>query len=224
MSTDTSIDSDRDRDVDRDDTDADAGIGTPKDAAAETTGGATGGRTGSTDGTRSGGRRALLVAAVPWVVLAAALLLAVVGGRAWWFAEHDPDLDRAASRDAALIAARTHVATLTTLDGTDVDAGLEAWQAATTGLLHDQVSEVDDTNRALLADIGSTSTGRVLDAAVLELDGSTASVMVSVEVTVADLSTPTAEPTIKRNRFAADVRLVDGEWLLEDLQQVAVTL
>jgi|GEM_PF-3351285 len=221
MSTDTSIDSDHD--VDRDDTDADAGIGTPKDAAAETTGGATG-STDSTDGTRSGGRRALLVAAVPWVVLAVALLLAVVGGRAWWFAEHDPDLDRAASRDAALIAARTHVATLTTLDGTDVDAGLEAWQAATTGLLHDQVSEVDDTNRALLADIGSTSTGRVLDAAVLELDGSTASVMVSVEVTVADLSTPTAEPTIKRNRFAADVRLVDGEWLLEDLQQVAVTL
>lgn len=29
---------------------------------------------------------------------------------------------------------------------------------------------------------------------------------------------------MKRNRFAADLRLVDDVWLLEDLQQVAVTL
>lgn len=201
---------------------------TAPDATTDATTTATTATTATTDGgDRHGaapGRRATLLAAVPWVVLTAALVLAVVGGRAWWHAEHDPDLDRAASRDAALIAASSHVATLTTLDGTAVEAGLEDWEAATTGLLHDQVSDMDDTNRAMLADIGSASTGRVVDAAVLELDASTATVLVSVEVTVVDLAAPSAEPTLKRNRFAADLRLVDGDWLLEDLQQVAVTL
>ncbi|MFW6775911.1 hypothetical protein ACOACO_16620 [Nocardioides sp. CPCC 205120] len=207
-----------DREIDEG-TGQDTGRGTDREAAEPAAGSA-----GGTTAAAPRGRRERLLAALPWVVVVAALALAVVGGRAWWHAEHDPDLDRAAQRDAALIAARTHVATLTTLDGADVDAGLEAWGEATTGLLHDQVTGVDDTNREMLTDIGSTSVGRVVDAAVLELDGPTATVLVSVEVSVAELDAPGAEPTVKRNRFAADLRLVDDEWLLEDLQQVAVTL
>lgn len=161
---------------------------------------------------------------VPAVVLAAALVVAVVGLRAWWQAEHDPDLARAGERDAVLVAASTHVATLNTLDHDAIEEGLDAWGDATTGMLHDQLTGVDDADRSQLAALGTVSTGRVLDAAVLELDGDTATVLAAVEVTVVDERTPGAEPVVKRNRFAADLRQVDGRWLVEDLQQVAVSL
>lgn len=160
----------------------------------------------------------------PVVAVAIAVVVALVGLRAWWQAEHDPDLALAGERDAVLVAARTHVATLNTLDHDEVDAGLEAWGDATTGMLHDQLTGVDEADRASLAALGTVSTGRVLDAGVLELDDTTATVLLAVEVTVVDERTPGAEPAVKRNRFAADLRQVDGEWLVEDLQQVAVTL
>ncbi|MDQ1105121.1 hypothetical protein [Nocardioides zeae] len=168
--------------------------------------------------------RQRLLAGLPWLVLVVAVVVAALGGRSWWLAEHDDGLHRAAERDAVLVAARTHVATLTTMDSRDVAGGLEAWGAATTGMLHDQMTDVDDGSRGMLGELGTTSVGRVVDAAVLELDGATATVLVSVEVTVTENDDAGTEPTIKRNRFAADLREVDGAWLLENLQQVAVTL
>lgn len=169
-------------------------------------------------------RQQRLRAGLPWLVLVVAVVVAALGGRSWWLAEHDDGLHRAAERDAVLVAARTHVATLTTMDSRDVAGGLEAWGAATTGMLHDQMTDVDDGSRGMLGELGTTSVGRVVDAAVLELDGATATVLVSVEVTVTENDDAGAEPTVKRNRFAADLREVDGAWLLENLQQVAVTL
>lgn len=169
-------------------------------------------------------RQQRLLAGLPWLVLVVAVVVAALGGRSWWLAEHDDGLHRAAERDAVLVAARTHVATLTTMDSRDVAGGLEAWGAATTGMLHDQMTDVDDGSRGMLGELGTTSVGRVVDAAVLELDGATATVLVSVEVTVTENDDAGTEPTIKRNRFAADLREVDGAWLLENLQQVAVTL
>ncbi len=35
---------------------------------------------------------------------------------------------------------------------------------------------------------------------------------------------PNVEPTVKRNRFSADLVLVNGHWKIENLQQVAVGL
>ena len=84
---------------------------------------------------------------------------------------------------------------------------------------------IDEGSREMLDALGTTSVGRVVDAAVLELDGATATVLVTVEVTVTETGEDAAaEPTVKRNRFAADLREVDGTWLLENLQQVAVSL
>lgn len=163
--------------------------------------------------------------ALPWLVLVVAVVVAALGGRSWWAAEHDAGLHRAAERDAVLVAARTHVATLTTMDSGDVAGGLDAWGAATTGMLHDQMTGIDEGSREMLDALGTTSVGRVVDAAVLELDGATATVLVTVEVTVTETGEDAAaEPTVKRNRFAADLREVDGTWLLENLQQVAVSL
>lgn len=176
-------------------------------------------------GTPRPSRAQRLRGALPWLVLVVAVVVAALGGRSWWAAEHDDGLHRAAERDAVLVAARTHVATLTTMDSGDVAGGLEAWGAATTGMLHDQMTGIDEGSREMLDALGTTSVGRVVDAGVLELDGATATVLVTVEVTVTETGNDAAaEPTVKRNRFAADLREVDGAWLLENLQQVAVSL
>lgn len=156
--------------------------------------------------------------------LAIAAMLAISGIAAWQGAARDDAIAAADTRDAVLITAKQQITTLNTLDYRNIDAGLKAWSAATTGTLHDQLAQVDAENRALLADQKKISTGKVIDAAVLEVDGDTASVIAAVEVTVVDGAKPDAASTVKRNRFSADLVKVKGAWKLENLQQVAVNL
>jgi len=159
-----------------------------------------------------------------FVLPAAAALVFAVGAFLWWSAANDEQLSQAEVRDEVLIAATQHIETMNTLDYREVDAGIEAWMNVTTGTLHDQLAQVGDEERQLLADQKKISTGKVVDSAVFSLDGDTATVVASVEVTVKDDADPAAEPTLKRNRFSADAVKVGDEWLLENLQQVAVNL
>ncbi len=156
--------------------------------------------------------------------LMVALLLGISGGVAWWSAAHSDDLAAASDRDAVLVAAKQHIATLNTLDYRKVDAGLKAWTSVTTGTLKDQFSSISADDRKLLADQKKISTGKVVDAAVLEVDGSSARVIASVEVEVRDGKDLSKDPTIKRNRFSADLTRSGGTWKLDTLQQVAVDL
>jgi Mce-associated membrane protein len=153
-----------------------------------------------------------------------AAIVMVSGLLAWWQAAGDEDLDRAETRDAVLIAGRQHIETLQSLDYRDIDEGLDAWLDVTTGTLHDQLAAVGDDDRGLLADQKKISTGHVIDAAVLDLDDDAATIIAAVEITVADDPSAGAEPTIKRNRFSADLVKVKGQWKLENIEQVAVDL
>ncbi|WP_262852248.1 hypothetical protein [Mumia quercus] len=159
-----------------------------------------------------------------FVLPAAAAAVFAAGIFWWWSAATDEQLSQAELRDEVLIAATGHIETMNTLDYREVDEGLDAWKDVTTGTLHDQLAQVDEDERQLLADQKKISTGKVVDSAVFSLDGDTATVVASVEVTVRDDADPDAEPTLKRNRFSADVVKVGDEWLLENLQQVAVSL
>jgi Mce-associated membrane protein len=158
------------------------------------------------------------------LVLAAVAL--VIGVVTWQRAgDHDQAaVERAALRDAVLITARSHIETMNTLDHDDVDGGLEKWQDVTTGTLKDQIAATDDETRKLMADQQMVSSGKVVDAAVLDLTASTATVIASVEVTVVDDADPSAPASVKRNRFAADLVKVGDRWLLEGLDQVAVEI
>jgi Mce-associated membrane protein len=160
----------------------------------------------------------------PLAVLVIALVVAVAGVLSWSRAAHDDSIALAKTRDAVLIAATSHIETLNTLDYRHVDAGLATWAAVTTGTLHDQVTQVSSDERKLLADQKKISTGKVVDAAVFSLDGDSATVVASVEVTVQDDTQASAAPTVKRNRFSADLVDVHGKWLVENLQQVAVNI
>jgi len=100
---------------------------------------------------------------------------------------------------------------------------LQDWLGATTGTLHDQISQVSASDKKSITDAKTTTTGRVIDAAVTQLDdrAGSATVIASVEVSV---QPATGSATIKRNRFTATMTRVGTEWKLSDLQQVAVNL
>jgi Mce-associated membrane protein len=155
--------------------------------------------------------------AVALVVVA--LAFAGWAGWTWWQAGHDESLGYAHARDEVLAAGRSDVALLTTLDSSDVDAGIARWLTVSAGPLRDELSATDAKTRKTLRDGGTVATGRVLDAAVSELDvrGGTAKLLVSVEIAT---SVHGGAPAAKRNRFVAGLTRTGHGWLLSALDQV----
>ncbi|MGB3439373.1 MAG: hypothetical protein WBA97_11540 [Actinophytocola sp.] len=152
-------------------------------------------------------------------VVVVALAFAGWGGFTWWQASRDDSLAYATAREEVLAAGRTQVATLTTLDYHDVDGGIERWLSVSTGGLRDELAATDAETRGQLKANATVATGRVLDAAVSELDtrSGSAKLLVSVEISTAKDGSP---PSAKRNRFVAGMSQVDGEWKLSALDQV----
>lgn len=160
-----------------------------------------------------------------WLLLAVSVIAVVLTFLSWRSADNDPDRDRAALRDSAVIEGTAAVETMTSMDHRDVEAGIKAWQAVSTGVLHDQLLSVGDDEQEMLAGQGKIASGRVVQAALTELTDRTATLIAAVEVTVRDDDADAEEkPAVKRNRFSADLVLVNGRWKIEDLQQVAVNL
>ena len=162
-------------------------------------------------------RRWPLRVAVGLVV--AALAFAGWAGWTWWQAGQDDALSYAQTRDEVLAAGRSHVTLLTTLESSDVDGGIDRWLSVSTGALRDELAATDAKTRKSLRDGGTVATGRVLDAAVSELDTrtGTAKLLVSVEIAT---SVGGGEPATKRNRFVAGLTRTDRGWLLSALDQV----
>jgi Mce-associated membrane protein len=156
-----------------------------------------------------------------WLLLAVSVVALVLAFLSWRDADGDPDRDRAALRDQALIEGTAAVETMTTMDHRDVPGGIKAWQAVSTGVLHDQLLSVGEDEEKMLAEEGKVASGRVVKAALTDLTDDSATLITAVEVTVRDGESD-EEPAVKRNRFSADLVLVDGEWKIENLQQVPV--
>lgn len=155
-----------------------------------------------------------------WAVLAVGFVAVVLAFLYWRDVDGDPDRARALMRDDAVIEGTAAIETMNTMDYRDVEAGLEAWQGVTTGVMRDQLVAMGAEGRELLASEHKIAEGRVVQAALTELTDRTATLIVAVEVTVD--SDDGTEPSVKRNRFTGDLVLVDGTWKLENLQQVAV--
>lgn len=153
------------------------------------------------------------------VAVVAALAFAGWAGWTWWQAGNDEAIEYAQARDEVLASGRSHVKLLTSLDASDVDGGIERWLDVSTGALRDELAATDAATRKTLSEGGAVSTGRVLDAAVSELDirSGTAKMLVSVEIST---STDGGPPTTKRNRFVAALARTDHGWQLSALDQV----
>ncbi|GHG24867.1 hypothetical protein GCM10017567_50050 [Amycolatopsis bullii] len=154
-------------------------------------------------------------------VTAAAAVFAGWSGYSWYSAAHATSVTYGAARDEALTTGRTLVAELNTLDYHDVNGGLGKWLAASTGPLHDQLARTDETTKKTLAANATVATGRVVDAALSELDehAGTAKMLASVEITMAKQGTA---PAVKRNRFAAALSRTPDGWKLSALDQLPV--
>lgn len=164
-----------------------------------------------------------------WALCALAVVAVALAGWTWREADTDPDRARAALRDQAVIQGTHAVEVMNSMDRRDVPAGVKAWQDVTTGVLHDQLVAIGSEEQKLLVDEAKIAQGRVVQAALTELTDRTATLIVALEVTVHDEAPGESgdteagnEPVVKRNRFAADLVLVGGEWKLENIQQVAV--
>ncbi|WIX75239.1 hypothetical protein QRX50_27290 [Amycolatopsis carbonis] len=156
---------------------------------------------------------------------AAVIAALAAAGTGWWWASaaHSDPVSIAADREAAESAGETAVATLTTANYTTADADLRKWETVTTGPLLDQIRAGHAQGVTALQTAKSTTTARVLDAALSQLDpqAGTAQLMAVVEVTASQGATPAA---VKRNRFQATVtRTADG-WKLSAVQPVTVSL
>lgn len=156
---------------------------------------------------------------VAMAVFAVALVFAVYGGLQWWSASTSAAADQAALRDEALRSATSAVETFNTLDHRTVDEGLDRWQAVTTGPLAEELTGTRDSSRARIIEARTVTQGKVVDAAVTELDPArgVASVIASVELVV----TPEkGEPATKRLRFTAEMTKTDRGWLLSGIAQI----
>lgn len=199
-------------DTPADDTPTSDGTGTVTDAVD----------TAATDTDPPRGRRGLLTIGCALLAVAA-VIFGVLAFVSWWHADHDDSLKFAHSRDTVALAARQDIVVLNTLNYQNVDAGLQSWLGASTGSLHDQISQVSATDKTSISDAKTVTSGKVIDAAVTQLDdrAGSATVIASVEVTV----TPAGgKATTKRNRFSATMNRVGSDWKLSDLQQVPVNL
>jgi Mce-associated membrane protein len=163
------------------------------------------------------------VGVLMWLLLAVSVVAVVVAFLSWRDADNDPDRARAALRDTAVVEGTAAVETMTSMDGRDVEAGIKAWQGVSTGVLHDQLLSVGADEQKMLADQGKIASGRVVQAALTELTDRSATLIAAVEVTVKSAD-GSEDPAVKRNRFSADLVLVNGQWKIENLQQVAVNI
>ncbi|MCI2417098.1 nuclear transport factor 2 family protein [Saccharopolyspora sp. K220] len=164
-------------------------------------------------------RRRLPVVAL--VLLAVSLVACLFFGVAWALAANDSLLDRANARDAALRDGQAAVINFNTLDYRDVNRGLQRWEDNSTGPLRDEVRQGRQNYATQIAQAKSTTTARILDAGIVELDehAGKARMIAVVQVTV---TIDGQQPANKQDRYQAELTREGDKWKLSALGTVPV--
>ncbi|WP_020661805.1 hypothetical protein [Amycolatopsis benzoatilytica] len=152
-----------------------------------------------------------------WVTgaaLALAAAFAAWSAWSWHAAATAPASTGGATRDEAVAAGRTLIATVTTFDPQQRDQDLAHWRDATTGAL--QVSLASTAPPS-----GPATTGHVLDAGLSDLnaEAGTAKLLASVEIAVT--KDGAAQPA-RRTRLSATMTRTASGWKLSSLDQLGV--
>ncbi|WP_410661686.1 hypothetical protein [Amycolatopsis sp. lyj-112] len=151
-----------------------------------------------------------------------ATALAAWFGYTWWDAGRDDGVARAAVREEALQVGRQAVSALTTLDYRQAEQGYQNWLNLSGGALHDELASDRQGGLTRIGQAKTVTTGRVVDAAVTEVDsgGGTAEVIASVELEVRPEG---GDAVTKHNRFRAALNRTPDGWRVTSLGQVPVT-
>lgn len=202
---------------------AEKSAGATARGTATTHGAATARGTATTPAPAAGGppagraaRRPMLAAALALVLAAA--VAAVWTGCSWYAAAHDGDTAFARTRDTVLAAGEQAVQNLNTLDHSDLDHGLDVWEAGTTGDLHSQLVQGRTDFEKQVRQAGTVTTAKVLSGAVTELDtrAGRASVMIALRITV---EAPGSKPSVKESRMLGELTRTGTGWKLSALGQ-----
>ena len=161
----------------------------------------------------------MLLVATALAVAAAAF--AGYFGWSWYGAAHDDSLAYSRDRDTVLRAAEQGVQNMNTLDYRKVDQGLAGWEDSSTGDLHQELVQGRAQFTAQVQLAKTTTTAKILDGAVTELDDRTgkASAIVAVQIIV---TPPKGTPTTKQSRMRAQLTRTPSGWKLSALGQAPV--
>lgn len=161
--------------------------------------------------------KVLLTVAAALVVATAAV--AIWYGVAWFRAANDDSIQYSQTRDEVNRVGQAAVVTMNTLDYRKVDQGLDDWETATTGALHDEVVNGRAKSKDAIVQVESVTKATVLSSAVSELDerAGQASVMVALKVNV---DVKDQEPTDKYLRLKGKLQRTEDGWKLYEIGEV----
>lgn len=156
------------------------------------------------------------------VVGALATLACVVAawfGLSWFRAAHDESIRLGIVRDTALQDAQQAAINVNTLDHHRVRSGFELWEQSATGAALEEFRSHRDAYVRTVTDSKTSSTARVGDAAVAELDdrAGTASVLVGVDVTYLPEQ---REPSCVRQRLVLGMKRTPDGWKVDKIGPV----
>ncbi|MFC6882696.1 MULTISPECIES: hypothetical protein [Actinomadura] len=159
----------------------------------------------------------------PLVRVALAITLIAALAAAWFgwsynSASDDGSLTYAAERDRALAAADQAIVNLNTLDYRNLDAGLKVWQDSATAQLYDEIVKGRDRLRQDVEKGKTTSTAKVLESGLTELDvhAGKAAVVAAVRITITGAD---GKPANNTRRFAGQLTKTSSGWKLSALGQ-----
>lgn len=173
----------------------------------------------ATETSGTGSRRGLVGLRIAAVLCVVAVVAAAFYGISWAYAAASGSSSKAAQRDEALRVGRSAVVNFNTLDYREVDKGLDLWAASSTGQLHDEVEKGRQENAKRIKESKTRTEGKVLDAAITNLDeqAGKAHMIAVVKVTV----TPEGQQPVEKSvRYQGDLSREGEQWKLSALGPV----
>lgn len=155
------------------------------------------------------------------VACGVSLLLCAGAGAAWAWSANADSVQRAVVRDEALQAGRSAVVNFNSLDHEDVQGGLDRWERSSAGPLREEVSNGRDEYAEQIEQQRITTSAKVLDAGLAELDeeAGKARMLTVVQVTA---RAQDEDPAVQRNRYEAELTRAEGTWKLSGISEVPV--
>lgn len=155
------------------------------------------------------------------VLFAVSVVACLVTGVSWAMAANDSSIAYAEVRDEALRDGQSAIINFNTLDHRDVESGLQRWEDNSTGPLRDEIRQGRKDYATQIEQKRSTTTARVLDSGIVELDerAGKARMIAVLQVTVA---VEGEQPATKQDRYQAELTREGDTWKLSALGLVPV--
>lgn len=149
-----------------------------------------------------------------------AVLAACVGCVLWWQAATDPEVRLAHTREVVLDAGARVLVDLNTIGPDDAEADLDRWERGATGPLLEDLRGKREQNLAAVRGVGTSTSARLLRAAVTEVDADRARMLAALDVSVTDRE---GRATQKRSRLDAELARTPEGWKVATVEAVGIS-